>query len=70
MDTLNALSGLGVLFLDDLDKLDNEALDRLLKLITRKDIADNYSHVVLAMVDHDDSVVALRNYKDFVFIKR
>lgn len=69
MDTLNSLSGIGILFLDDLDKLDDGALNNLLSLITRKDIADCYSHIVLAMVDHDDSVLTLNSFKDFTVIK-
>jgi len=69
MDTLNSLSGLGVLFLDDLDKLDDGALNRLLKLVTRNDVADGYSHIVMAMVDHDDSVLTMNSYKDFTVIK-
>ena len=55
-DLCNSLSGLNILILDDLDKLDENNLSSLLKLITSKEAIEAYDHIFLASVDHDDTV--------------
>ena len=63
MDALNALHGLGLLLLDDLDKLDSEALDALLSLFSNADVLAPYDHVFLAMVDHGDALTTIHKHK-------
>ena len=63
MDALNALSGYGILVLDDLDKLDENALDALLSLLEKPGVMDNYDHVLMAMVNHEDSLAVLKKHE-------
>lgn len=62
MDAINALSGLGIMVLDDLDKLDAEALEVLFKTITDPTMNAGYDHVFIAMVNHDDAVAVASRY--------
>ena len=63
MDALNALSGYGILVLDDLDKLDENALDALLSLLEKPGVMNNYDHVLMAMVNHEDSLAVLKKHE-------
>lgn len=58
MDMLNVLSGVNLLFLDELSVMDKEAFASLL------DIADKhkaeYDHILIASVDHDDILSAVK----------
>ena len=63
MDALNALSGYGILVLDDLDKLDENALDALLSLLEKPGVMNNYDHVLMAMVNHKDSLAVLKKHE-------
>lgn len=66
MDALNSLTNLGLLVLDDLDKLDISALDGFFALLTKPGVIDNYNHILIAMVNHEDSVNILNKYKGTV----
>lgn len=66
MDALNSLTGLGILVLDDLDKLDVNALDSFFSLLSEKDVSDEYNHIFIAMVNHTDSIEVLNKHKDFI----
>lgn len=66
LDALNILSGLGVLLLDDLDKLDESALVALFELLSNHDVTDPYDHIILAMVNHEDSVRVVDRYKSII----
>lgn len=66
MDALNALSGLGILILDDLDKLDENALDSLFNLLSKTEVADPYDHIFMAMVNHEDSQKIIKKYKPII----
>ena len=59
MDAINALSGAGILMLDDLDKLDSIALDSLLQLLCDPSVTACYDHIFLAAVNHDDTMRVL-----------
>ncbi len=62
LDAINALSNLGILLLDDLDKLDGNALDALFDLLRNPDVAKSYDHIFIAMVNHEDSLKVLSKY--------
>lgn len=62
LDAINALSGLGILVLDDLDKLDETSLDALFELLTNPDVAAPYDHIFVAMVDHEDALKVTAKY--------
>ena len=61
-DALNSLSGVGVMIIDDLDKLDNEALNSLFKFLSTPTLLDNYDHIFLSMVNHSDSLDILSKH--------
>ena len=63
-DMLNALSGYGILMLDDLDKVDDSSLNNLLSLLCDREVSDSYDHIFLAGVNHDDTVKTIQSYKD------
>lgn len=66
MDALNSLTNLGLLVLDDLDKLDVSALDRFFNLLSKPGVLDGYNHILIAMVNHKNSVEVLNKYKGTV----
>lgn len=63
-DMLNALSGYGVLILDDLDKLDENSFEALIGLLLQKEIMDSYDHVFLAAAKHPDIEKSLKAHKE------
>lgn len=66
MDAINALSGLGILIMDDLDKLDCQALNALLTLLSDPSVTAPYDHIFMAMVNHEDSLTVLDKHKSIV----
>lgn len=62
LDAINALSGLGILVLDDLDKLDENSLNALFELLTNPEVSDPYDHIFVAMVNHEDAVKVTAKY--------
>ncbi|MBQ7818390.1 MAG: AAA family ATPase [Bacteroidales bacterium] len=62
MDALNALTKFGVLILDDLDKLDKNALDGFFSLLSKPGVRKEYNHILIAMVDHEDSLDVVNKY--------
>ena len=63
LDMLNSLSGFRLLMMDDLDKLDADALDELLAVLTADEIRERYDHIFLAAVDHNDTLATLQKYE-------
>ena len=59
LDMLNALSGLGILIIDELSVLDRDSFAALIDLILAH--KDEYNQVVLSMVNHDDTVQVLKD---------
>lgn len=68
LDMINALSDIRLLFIDNLDKLDNEALDKLVNLINEPVVQNSYDHIFLVGVDHEDSVRTLNKLTNVNFI--
>lgn len=64
LDAINALSGLGILVLDDLDKLDEASLNALFELLTNPEISEPYDHIFVAMVNHEDAIKTCKKYAD------
>lgn len=60
----NALSQANILILDDLDKLDNEAFEALIKCIMQKSVQDSYDHIIICAVNHEDTKKILDKYSD------
>lgn len=57
---LNSLTGLNILFLDDIECLDKKVMENLLKLI--HDNQDHYDHVIISGVDHEDTTSLVSSY--------
>lgn len=60
----NGLTASNVMVLDDLDKLDKESFDALIELIMSPEIQDQYSHIFISAVNHEDTVETLKKYPD------
>ena len=60
----NALSQSNILILDDLDKLDNDAFDALLKCVMQPSVQDSYDHIIICAVNHEDTKKILDKYPD------
>ena len=54
MDMLNSLCGSNILLLDELSVVDTKCFDALLEIVLA--YAGDYDHILLAAVDHDDTV--------------
>lgn len=68
LDMINALSDMRLLFLDNLDKLDKDALEKLVSLINTPEVQDSYDHIFMVGVDHEDSVNTLKKLTNAQFI--
>jgi DNA repair exonuclease SbcCD ATPase subunit len=55
----NAITQVNIMLLDDLDKLDAEAFEALVNLLTSSEITDLYDHIFIASVNHEDSIKTL-----------
>lgn len=55
-DLLNQLSNAGILFIDNVEALDEQALSGLKELIETPEFADQYDHIFICGVNHDDVV--------------
>lgn len=66
LDAINALSNLGILILDDLDKLDADSLDALFTMLENPEITDPYDHIFVAMVNHEDSLRVINKHKGII----
>lgn len=60
LDMINALSDMRVLFLDNLDKLDKQALANLVGVINMPEVLDAYDHIFMVGVDHEDALEELK----------
>lgn len=50
------------MIMDDLDKLDADAFSALLELVTNPVVEDEYDHIILSCVDHEDSMKLLAKH--------
>ena len=61
MDMLNSLCGSNILLLDELSVVDTKCFDALLDIVLA--YADDYDHILLAAVDHEDTVKSVTDRK-------
>ena len=59
-----ALSKANILILDDLDKLDSDAFEALMKCIMQPEVQDSYDHIIICAVDHPDTLDTLKKYSE------
>lgn len=64
------LTQLGIMIIDDLDKLDKEAFDSLIKCIMDPDVQAAYDHIIICAVNHEDTVATLKSYKNIELIEK
>lgn len=69
LDMINALTGMNVLILDNLDKLSEDALEKLVTVLNNPDVQDSYDHIFMAAVDHNDSVTTLKKLNNAKLIQ-
>lgn len=62
LNALNTLTGIRLLLLDDLDKLDKDALNNLFGLLSKPEVRDEYDHILISMVNHEDSENICKKY--------
>lgn len=68
LDLLNSLTNMGILFLDDLNDLDQGAFEKMINLIMNPEFQKAYHHIFLAMVNHSDLLDKLNNYPiDYIY---
>ena len=54
LDMLNQLTGTKLMFIDNVEILDDNALKHLINIVSSKEFEDEYDHVFIAGVDHPD----------------
>lgn len=69
LDMLNALSGLNVLILDGLEKLDSDVFKNLIALLSEPAVLNEYDHIIICAVDHDDTMELLSKLNNVEWIK-
>lgn len=69
LDMLNSLTGFRIMILDSLDQLDNEAFKSLIELVSNDTVQNEYDHIFIAAVDHDDTIKTLKAIKDIEWEK-
>ena len=62
LNALNTLTGIRLLLLDDLDKLDKDALNNLFGLLSKPEVRDEYDHILISIVNHEDSYNSCNKY--------
>lgn len=58
LDMLNSITGIRLLFLDDVESLDTPTWTKLLELMSK--YKDDYDHVILAGVNHQDMCLTMK----------
>ena len=61
LDMINSLTGLRMMFLDELSVLDKDAFETLVKLLSEN--VEDYDLIILATAEHDDNMDTLKKYK-------
>lgn len=56
LDMLNQLTGTGLMFVDNVESLDDKALKHLAELISKPEFQDTYDHIFIAGVNHKEVV--------------
>lgn len=61
MDMLNALSGINLMFIDEASVMDMESFNAMLDIAVKH--RSEYDHILIASVNHDDTVKAVKDHK-------
>ena len=61
MDMFNTLSGTRFMFLDELSILDSDTFSSLVRILKKNQ--ESYDHIIIACVDHTDSIKTIKNEK-------
>lgn len=61
LDMINKLSGTGYLVLDNFNHMDAGNSELLLKLLTKKEVLDDYEHIFVAQLPFQENEAALNN---------
>jgi len=69
LDMINAMCGLNILILDELEKLDKDVFECLMKLLSDPVIQNDYDHIIVCAVDHEDTINTLSNIQNIEWIK-
>lgn len=64
LDMLARLSGFKILLLDELESMDATAFDKLVNLLNIDEIRNEYDHIFIAGVDHEDTMNTLKKLKN------
>ena len=68
LDVINALTGLRIMMLDDLDALDKNAFKKLISLINSPVVLPEYDHIFICTVAHTNIMSALKKLDaDYIF---
>lgn len=59
LDVFNSITGVNLIFFDEVEVLDNEVFKKLLLLI-REQMSD-YDHIIITGVDHKDTISAVKD---------
>ena len=66
LDLVSALCGTNMMILDDLNNLDNKALNEIFEIITSPDFKKGYDHIVVASVDSSEILDIAEKYKTII----
>ena len=69
LDMLNALTGFNILILDELGTLDPDVFVNLICLLSDPAVLQDYDHIILCAVNHDDTVKTLTKLNKVDWIK-
>ena len=59
---INSITGVNSIVIDNMDCLDDENLNRVVKLLTSPQYAQRFDNILMAGVSHEDTMRVLRNY--------
>lgn len=62
LDMLNALTGTQIMFIDNVEALDEDALTHLANILNNEDFKEAYDHVFIAGVNHPDVCAKLKTH--------
>lgn len=64
------LTQLGIMIIDDLDKMDKETFESFIKCIMDPDVQAAYDHIIICAVNHEDTVATLKSYSDIELVEK
>ena len=68
LDLISSICGTKIMIIDDLNNLDNTALEEIFKIITDSEFQNCYDHIIVASVDNSEVLNLIGKYKTIVRI--